>query len=174
MDALNENRDDRPQISVNGVAGGAIHRVPEHPSMHCIAKDIYGAAKIDVRFDVSRSFRRFQALYQGSSHWNHFRHKSFSDSRRQQPPLSYNRPDQCLFLQKHLIILAHVGFQLTRQVAFPFASWPNEFLWGDTVAKDRFTQQIVASTEVPKECHFIDTGLSSDFSSSSALKTVTG
>jgi hypothetical protein len=74
MDALNENRDNGPEISVKGVTGGAIHCVPEHSGMYSIAKDIYGAAKIDVRFDVSGRFSRFQPLYQGSSHRNHFRH----------------------------------------------------------------------------------------------------
>ena len=93
MDAFDEYRDNGAQIGVNGIAAGAIHRVAEHSCMYGIAKDIYGAAEIDLRFDVSRRFRCLKPLYQGGSHWNHFRHESFSDSRRKEPTLSHNRSD---------------------------------------------------------------------------------
>jgi hypothetical protein len=42
------------------------------------------------------------------------------------------------------------------------------------VTKDSFTQQIIATSEVPKERHFIDARLSSDLSGGGALKTIAG
>jgi hypothetical protein len=42
------------------------------------------------------------------------------------------------------------------------------------VTKDSFTQQIIATSEMPKERHFVDAGLSRDFSGGSALKTIAG
>jgi hypothetical protein len=57
MNAFDEYRDNGAQIGVNGVATGAIHRVAKHSCMYGIAKDVDGAAEIDLRFDVSRRFR---------------------------------------------------------------------------------------------------------------------
>jgi hypothetical protein len=42
------------------------------------------------------------------------------------------------------------------------------------VTKDRFTEQFIAASEVPKERHLINASLSSDFPSGSPLKTIAG
>jgi hypothetical protein len=42
------------------------------------------------------------------------------------------------------------------------------------VTKNCFTEQIIPTSEVPKKRDFINTGLSSDFSGGSALKTIAG
>jgi hypothetical protein len=65
MDALDENRDNGPQISINRVTAGPIHGMTKHSCMDGIAKNIHSTAEIDFGINVSRFSGCLEAFYQG-------------------------------------------------------------------------------------------------------------